>query len=807
VGRFRPRPRERVGLARERNCPSIFWSLDQNISTGSEPLNWRPCLNFPAFIKFGAMAILCGLALAVPASAYFAPAANHEAGSASSGADEFVGPFSSWSNLKRDYGAIGDGVADDTEALQEALNELGQGKHSATLFIPKGVYRITKGLTMTSQMDVAVLGEDPASTIIRYDGPDGGTMLYCNGVRYSRFGRLTWDGAGHAETAVSHKWDGHTPNANSHNEHADEFFQDVGYGIRAGVPHFMDAECAVLRCHFLRCSKAGVSIESFNALDWWLWYCTFTNCRIGVTNDAPGAGHFHVYNSVFRNSAEADMTMRNTSNYFGIRNNLSIGSKAFFLAANAGNNGASVTMQGNTIIDPTDASCVRFFSMGPLILLDNVFRTSQSPAVLVGKNTPLVSVGNTFTAAGSEQGGFNSRQIDDKVVPAGSIAVPMVTLPDTAVNYHRPIVELPAGSDAAAIQNAINLAAASHGVKPVIHLPPGTYQVDRTLVVPANCDLQMAGDGYRSVLKWSGHGAGPVLRLEGPSRAILRDFTVDGAGTVEGVAVENSDQAGARIFMEQGEATGAETNDLLVDGLAHANVELHDFYHEGSRGVSVQVNGASPSSGDLGPAGRVAIFGGASSGNALSYGVENGGRLVVEDIWYEGSPPGFLDLTGAGSFTLDGAEISPGRPGPNMANAHPDFGGVEVDDFKGDAAILAAQFGTKVSVHGDGSQTNFLLLGDGGVGAAEIMDASPHAHFAQIASNAWEDGVGCVTTPDIGTADPAWLLRMLAPLRAAHPLPLTMIPPGVTDLRAYRFKATNCTIGIHLYPGTPPGAG
>ena len=31
--------------------------------------------------------------------------------------EEFVGPFSSWRDLRRDYGAIADGHADDTAAI------------------------------------------------------------------------------------------------------------------------------------------------------------------------------------------------------------------------------------------------------------------------------------------------------------------------------------------------------------------------------------------------------------------------------------------------------------------------------------------------------------------------------------------------------------------------------------------------------------------------------------------------------------------------------------------------------------------
>ena len=192
--------------------------------------------------------------------------------------EEFVGPFPSWSNVKTDFGAVGNGMADDTAALQKALDSF--PAKSAVLYLPAGVYRITKGLTMTSHMFVAVTGEDPAKTIVKWGGSNEGVMLLCNGVRYSKIGRITWDGGGKPVTAVAHLWDGHTPNAATGLEHADEVYKDVAIGLRAGLPHFMDAECMVSRCKFLRCSNTGLLINSMNALDWWLWNCEFVGCRL-----------------------------------------------------------------------------------------------------------------------------------------------------------------------------------------------------------------------------------------------------------------------------------------------------------------------------------------------------------------------------------------------------------------------------------------------------------------------------------------------------------------------------------------------
>ena len=56
------------------------------------------------------------------------------------GAGEAVadGPPDRLMNLKADFGAVGDGVADDTEALQAAFDS------RASVFIPEGTYRFTK---------------------------------------------------------------------------------------------------------------------------------------------------------------------------------------------------------------------------------------------------------------------------------------------------------------------------------------------------------------------------------------------------------------------------------------------------------------------------------------------------------------------------------------------------------------------------------------------------------------------------------------------------------------------------------------
>ena len=56
--------------------------------------------------------------------------------------DEFVGPFPSWTNVKTVYGAKGDGVTDDTAALQAALTNVGLNGHSSVVYLPAGTYKV-----------------------------------------------------------------------------------------------------------------------------------------------------------------------------------------------------------------------------------------------------------------------------------------------------------------------------------------------------------------------------------------------------------------------------------------------------------------------------------------------------------------------------------------------------------------------------------------------------------------------------------------------------------------------------------------
>ncbi len=381
---------------------------------------------------------------------------------------EAVGPFVSWLDAKRDFGTKGDGKADDTGALQRALDALRPPEaKAAVLFLPAGIYRITKTLRIirgahAESQHIIILGEHPDTTVIRWDGePDGVMMAY--EAWYARMGRLTLDGAGKAKTAILC-----APHFATSNEFADMVFRDVAFGIEAGRMDTQGvAETTVARCRFLRCSQAGISIQNFNSLDWFIWHCVFEDCGISVT-DAFGAGNFYVYESIFRRSRQADIALGHAS-YFSVRGNYSEGSRAF-LETGWLNACHFLTIERNIVLDPQEVA-IQVRSLSPVLLMGNIFRTRKAPVVAIRSDARLVSIDNTFTVGDAVRANPAAIRLNERVVAPERLKFappsPPQTLPLTKPSF---VIEVPANVKAADIQRAINEAAKRKGRSPVVHL-------------------------------------------------------------------------------------------------------------------------------------------------------------------------------------------------------------------------------------------------------------------------------------------------------------------------------------------------
>lgn len=58
----------------------------------------------------------------------------------------------------KDYGAVGDGVNDDTSSIQLAFNDIENGRR--TVYFPSGMYKITSTITITTKMGLNIIGDN-----------------------------------------------------------------------------------------------------------------------------------------------------------------------------------------------------------------------------------------------------------------------------------------------------------------------------------------------------------------------------------------------------------------------------------------------------------------------------------------------------------------------------------------------------------------------------------------------------------------------------------------------------------------------
>ena len=373
------------------------------------------------------------------------------------------------------------------------------------------------------------------------------------------------------------------------------------------------------------------------------------------------------------------------------------------------------------------------------------------------------------------------------MVPYSSINPTAPDLPGTLPNLGREVFEVPTGSGASAIQSAIGLAFARNGNRPVVHIPYGTYGINQTIVVPPS-DIQVVGDGYGvggTVLNWTGGGIGPVLQIDGPSEATLRDMGI--MATADGIVINNIDQVGARVYMDQAQlgGSGNTQSSLLVNGLDNSTVELENI----GIGALVKVTGGPLSSSGEPTLGNVDIFSGSggSSNSTTTFDVSAGGKLLVRDWWNDAgsgnSTTTFASIQGLAQFTADGDELYQSGAGV------PSF---SVSSLNGTVTILTSDIGSSSGVSISGNVTNSAVLGMGVLSrtaSTYLTDrASPSGTMAMLNVRGPSTTPGDATKPlaNIGSVIPNFITAMLAQASGQNPKVLSSLPSGVSDVRFFR---------------------
>jgi len=629
--------------------------------------------------------------------------------------EEPLAPFSSWLNVKTRYGAVGDGNADDTAALQSGLDALSTGR-AQVLYLPPGTYKISATLNLTGSPTsgsgyfgwggVGIIGADPSTTIIKWAGPAGQPMLIQNGGLGTRYNRITWDGSGTAGYGVAHWWNAKGGGIYGGSfEHQDEVFENMAIGIMGGRLGRnygqLDSEGQVRRVSFINDTYAGLDTGSFNALDWWVWDSQFINCARGVSNEyslddsgvTTGAGAMYVYRSLFKGSTVADFAIGNTG-WFSLHNNVSIGSALFIQALPMGENPAVVIAQNNRVVQSTGASPISYGNTGPLLLVDNEIQAKSSTYTIADyvSDIDVLALGNQTTAGfPAATGSARLLSVANTTIAASSLSTQPLVLPATPSVVTHQVYEVPAGASAAQIQALIDQSLTSGDSQPIIHFAQGRWSLDTALHIPQHGSVQLVGDGYGSVLTWSG-GSGAMLNIAAPAKVTIRDM--QWTGSVSAVSISGADQAGGRIQL-----VGSALGPISATHLHQTQLSLQANPVIAALSLTDVVNAVAMGNGVVGP-----------------LTMASNSSFLMSDSWYEGNATALFTIPN-GTFTYLGGHMAPASHGANGNDVN--VPAVLLNGFAGTASwigmrldLKAIPSGIGVDVKNESAQTKAYFVGN-----------------------------------------------------------------------------------------------
>jgi Pectate lyase superfamily protein len=444
---------------------------------------------------------------------------------------------SDWINVCA-AGAKGDGVADDTAAIQSVLDHLSDKpkdrlEKQHVVYFPPGRYRITRTLEITESTGAWLVGNGKSTTIV-WDGEVGGRMYWSNGCRYVCYEGLTWDGRGKAAVLCGHQSQSYYETWVRYIHCAFLNARDHGIVVGLGESKSPSAEMWFRNCLFDHCGE-GVALLAPNDYDNIFDGCEFIQCGTGIHGVR---GNWQIRGCRFEESRVADVKQDNISHGAAIRFCVSRGSRRFLETCRDANpmpmqiEGCRIDRWG-----ATDGAIV-IGHPGPLTMFDCVFSRApgSGPAVVLGEQRDFGQ--SLVESCNATPSGVALLKTGGKAsvthIPAGGRAPLLPGLDDRFLSAHARIpgrvfdarVDFGAKGDGktddtGAIQNCI-AAARRFGRDAVAYLPGGDYVLSKTLQV-GGADYFVGGIGFGTRLFWAGEKGGVAIHVEMPQRIVLEN--------------------------------------------------------------------------------------------------------------------------------------------------------------------------------------------------------------------------------------------------------------------------------------------
>jgi hypothetical protein len=506
---------------------------------------------------------------------------------------------SDWISVK-DHGAVGDGKADDSEAVQATLN---LSRSGVTIYFPAGAYRITHTLILpnvnpknvqgvrAALAGLTVLGHGRASRLV-WDGHSGYPLLQTEGMTGSRIVGLDFEGSRRASVGLywcSTSTFG-TGNRFEHCGFRNFLASGVLFEWHEPTRKRANAETSFENCLFQACGT-GISFTSFNHYNYTFDGCEFRNCNVGILGMH---GNFYARNSHFEESRISDIQSYNEHGCT-VRRCTSLGSQRFLEHFSIV---STMTVEGCTIQSWRDPNGAIQVGGAPVLLFDNTFLNFRIPGsiakgavsfqneqnkVLILSENRIVQLATPVASSDNRDPANENLPLDAQAwagkatgrvftIPAGhrrGVALAgdrqflksAVAIPSKVFDARRDFGAAADGKtdDTTAIQQTID-AARVQGNGAIAYLPAGRYLVRNTLRLTGG-GYYFGGAGiYATTLDWRGPKDAPTLRVTAPDHLTIENI---GMGRAPRLTNPPGTEAGPDILQEETAGRSFATYDFV----------------------------------------------------------------------------------------------------------------------------------------------------------------------------------------------------------------------------------------------------
>jgi len=474
-------------------------------------------------------------------------------------------PMSDWVNV-RDFGAKGDGLSDDTAALQKCFDTLENGM---TIYFPAGTYNVSSMLTLHHKekrlLGVNFIGEGADKTIFLWKGPLYGRVFRIAGFAHSRFVDFCVDGANRAAIGFWSDTENKFQTQDRYTRLAFRNFRSAGFFSEPNnFDGTSDSEPTFEYCLFERCAR-GIRFESWNDYDFTIRGCTFRENSVAGIDCSHGC--FYASACRFERN-KIDVNAAPPEHASSVRRCVSVGS-GIFLAG--GCSVTPVTVENCTVADwknPNGAiqyngAICGFSNTFEPGKVEKIYASKRADYFLSGENAPE---GARKPLALSRNTIFEPRRWKDgKVFDAKR---------DFGAKGN-------GKDDDTAALKAMIAAACAEGNGAVAFLPTGYYLTTETLEI-GGADWTLRGNSLCSVILYDGDHEKPAILVKEAQNVELALFWVQNRDSYFGDHKLPWDgKKGANILLVGGEKPSSVTYREIFAFGKYETGALHNALREG----------------------------------------------------------------------------------------------------------------------------------------------------------------------------------------------------------------------------------